>query len=79
MNTRHTDKNKAGIAPKALTDAVWKNIPKGKVKLTGHAKRLANTTPSDWSQTGNLTLVNANGSLDINPKSLLYSSSNLND
>lgn len=79
MTTPKIKNNKAGIAPKALLDAVWANMPKGKVKLTGHAKRLANTPVTDWTQTGNLALVNANGSLDFNPKSFINSDFTLND
>ena len=79
MNTPHDKNNQAGIAPKELLDAVSADMPKGYVKLTGYAKHLAKTTPTDWTQTGNLTIRNANGSLDSNPKSLLYSNFNLND
>lgn len=79
MNTTHNKNNKAGIAQKALSDFIWTAMPKGKVKLTGLSKYLKKSNPTDWTQTGNVTVLNANGSLDINPKSLLYSTSNLND
>jgi hypothetical protein len=79
MKYTNIKKESAGIASKQVITELNKRMPKGYVKLTGHAKRLAKTAPTDWSQTGNLTLRNANGSLDTNPKSLLYSQSNLND
>ena len=79
MNTPHDKNNQAGIASKELLDAINAQMPKGYVKVNSHAKRLAKTTPTDWTQTGNLTLRNANGSLDSNPKSMLYSNFNLND
>jgi hypothetical protein len=79
MNTPQDKKNQAGIASQEVITELNKRMPKGYVKLTGHAKRLAKTAPTDWSQTGNLTLRNANGSLDSNPKSIIYSNFNLND
>lgn len=79
MNTPHNKNNQAGIASQQVITELNKRMPKGYVKLTGHAKRLAKTAPTDWSQTGNLTLRNANGSLDSNPKSIIYSNFNLND
>lgn len=79
MTTPHNKNNKAGIAEKRVTDAIWAEMPKGSVRLTGHAKRLAKSVPTDWTQTGNLALRNANGSLDTKPESIIYSNFNLND
>lgn len=79
MNTPHNKNNTANIASKELIDVVFAQMPKGSVTVNSNAKRLAESGSTDWVQTGNLTIRNANGSLDTNPKSLLYSNFNLND
>jgi hypothetical protein len=79
MITPHNENNKAGIASKRVTDAIWAEMPKGSIKVNRFARELAKSRPTDWTQTGNLTLRNANGSLDTNPKSIIYSNFNLND
>lgn len=78
MNTRHNKNNTVGVASNQLIKAVWDEIPNGFAKLTGHAKHLSESVPTDWTQTGNVTVLNANGSLDINPKSLITSTSTNN-